>query len=138
MVAAMFGSQLMTSDDPALFTNHAKIDNNPDKLSEAAFTRELIEWYKHIEGKEFGIERNPGRTRGLYDFFSRDGSIFSRDGSIFGSINLSDREQLIFAELSEPSELTRLTESSESFESVAPDLSSKFPMPRHSMIIFGL
>lgn len=131
MVAAMFGSQLMTSDDPALFTNHAKIDKNPDKLSEAAFTRELIEWYKHIEGKEFGIERNPGRTRGLYDFFSRD-------GSIFGSINLSDREQLIFAELSEPSELTRLSESSESFESVAPDLSSKFPMPRHSMIIFGL
>jgi alpha-galactosidase len=132
MVAAMFGSQLMTSDDPARFANDAgtESESGTDALSEAAFTKELIEWYKRIEGKEFGVERNPGRTRALYDFFSRD-------GSIYGAINLSDREQLIVAELSESSELSRLSEWSETSESAAIAPSSEFPIPCHSMIIFG-
>ncbi len=142
MVAAMFGSQLMTSDDPARFTNDARIESesDADALSEAAFTKELVEWYRRIEGKGFGVERNPGRTRGLYDFFSRD-------GSIYGAINLSDREQLIIAELSESFELSRLSERSETSKSSelsessefgVPAASLEFPIPRHSMIIFGI
>ena len=132
MVAAMFGSQLMTSDDPARFANDARTESESGTgaLSEAAFTKELIEWYKRIEGKEFGVERNPGRTRALYDFFSRD-------GSIYGAINLSDREQLSVFELSDFSELSRLSEWSETSESAALAPSSEFPIPRHSMIIFG-
>jgi len=82
MVAAMFGSQIMSSDDPASF---GRSPLPSDRLGEEAFTQQLIDWYGRLEGKEFGVERSDLRVRDVYHFFSRD-------QKIYGGINLSDRE----------------------------------------------
>jgi len=83
MVAAMFGSQIMSSDDPAGF---GRIPPQSGQLSEPEFTNQILDWYQRIESKEFGVERSSTRVREVYRFFSRD-------KAVYGMINLSDREQ---------------------------------------------
>ncbi|MHB0855758.1 MAG: glycoside hydrolase family 36 protein [Rectinema subterraneum] len=83
MVAAMFGSQIMSSDDPAGF---GRVPPQSGQLSEAEFTNQILDWYQRIESKEFGVERSSLRVREVYRFFSRD-------KAVYGMINLSDREQ---------------------------------------------
>jgi len=77
LVAKMFASQIMSSDDPGEVTGE-----------EEAFTRELIALYDKIEGRDFGVERFSSRSPDVY-------RIFSRDGGIDGIINLSGRAQLL-------------------------------------------
>jgi alpha-galactosidase len=120
MVAAMFGSQIMSSDDPANFGKGAPVS---DRLDEEAFTRQLIEWYARIEGKEFGVERSQLRVRDVYHFFSRH-------GEIYGGINLSDRESLFMSMKAPPAEMLDPDGGS------APP-SAAAPLPKHSMLIFG-
>lgn len=83
MVAAMFGSQIMSSDDPASF---GRVPPQNGQLSEEEFTNHILDWYQRIKGKEFGVERSSTRVREMYRFFLRD-------GAVYGMINLSDREQ---------------------------------------------
>jgi len=120
MVAAMFGSQIMSSDDPASFGKSAP---PPGRLDEEAFTRQLIEWYGRLEGKEFGAERSQLRIRDVYHFFSRD-------RKIYGGINLSDREGVFVLGGASAAALPRING-----ESVRP--SAAAPLPRHSLLIFG-
>ena len=77
LVAKMFASQIMSSDEPGNMTGE-----------EEAFTRELIGLYDRLEGREFGVERFSSRSPDVY-------RIFSRDGDIDGIINLSGRAQLL-------------------------------------------
>jgi len=122
MVAAMFGSQIMISDDPATFGKGA---HSPDNLSEEEFTRQLIEWYGRMERKEFGVERSLPRSREVYHFFTRD-------RKIYGGINLSDREGMFM--LSEaPGRVA--TSSPDTDEAVPP--STAAPLPSRSLLIFG-
>jgi alpha-galactosidase len=124
MLAAMFGSQIMSSDDPATF---GKSGTPPDHLSEEVFTQQLIDWYGRMEGKEFGAERSLLRSRDVYHFFSRD-------RKIYGGINLSDREGMFM--LSGTSADTGETETDvPAGESVRP--SAAAPLPSHSILIFG-
>ncbi len=120
IVAAMFGSQIMSSDDPASFGKSAP---PPGRLDEEAFTQQLIEWYGRLEGKEFGVERSHLRVRDVYHFFSRD-------RKIYGGINLSDREGVFV--LGGASAAAALRTDG---ESVRP--SAAAPLPRHSLLIFG-
>ena len=83
MVAGMFGSQIMSSDDPAGF---GRVPPQRGQLSEPEFTNQILDWYQRIESKEFGVERSSVRVREVYRFFSRD-------KAVYGMINLSDREQ---------------------------------------------
>ncbi len=83
MVAAMFGSQIMSSDDPAGF---GRVPPQSGQLSEPEFTNQILDWYQRIESKKFGVERSSVRVREVYRFFSRE-------KAVYGMINLSDREQ---------------------------------------------
>ena len=83
MVAAMFGSQIMSSDDPAGF---GRVPPQSGQLSEPEFTNQILDWYQRIESKKFGVERSSVRVHEVYRFFSRD-------KAVYGIINLSDREQ---------------------------------------------
>jgi len=112
LVARMFASQIMVSDDPSEFNGGEGESLDGDKpygdrkgsggagggpasspspgkiLSEAAFTAELISLYDAIGDREFGVERRSPSISGLYDFFSRD-------GKIYGVINLSERTRAL-------------------------------------------
>ena len=123
MVAAMFGSQIMSSDDPASF---GRSPLPSDRLGEEAFTQQLIDWYGRLEGKEFGVERSDLRVRDVYHFFSRD-------QRMYGGINLSDREGMfIFSRVPGASASPDVDADG---ESVRP--SAAAPLPRHSLLIFG-
>jgi len=122
LVAHMFASQIMVSDDPSEFggaensggakgaggTGGAK----GTSLSEAAFTEELLSLYDAIGDGEFGVERCSPAIPNLYRFFSRD-------GIIYGNINLSDGTKGVQVE----------TPEGDSKPAVA---------PAHSILIFGL
>ena len=94
LVARMFASQIMVSDDPSEFgggegSPGSSPNPGPGKiLSEAAFTAELLSLYDAIGDREFGVERRSPSISGLYDFFSRD-------GKIYGVINLSERTKAL-------------------------------------------
>ncbi|MEJ5183992.1 MAG: hypothetical protein WHT81_02595, partial [Rectinemataceae bacterium] len=111
LVARMFGSQIMISDDPAAFGKKESPEtqaNLPlgertgtengasmiqavrkgDSLSEEAFTQELLSWYAKLGSVEFGVVRHECGYRDVYRFFSRD-------GSIVGALNLSDRDRAL-------------------------------------------
>ena len=108
LVARMFASQIMVSDDPSEFgggEGGGQDGENPygggaggtrggpgpgsgKILSEAAFTAELLSLYDAIGDREFGVERRSPSISGLYDFFSRD-------GKIYGVINLSERTKAL-------------------------------------------
>ena len=115
IVAAMFGSQIMSSDDPVHFGKGAPLS---DRLSEEDFTRQLLEWYKKLDGVELGVERSHLRVRDVYHFFSRD-------RKIYGSINLSDREGMFMLSQAPDNDTERSS-------------SAAAPLPRHSILIFGV
>ena len=124
MLAAMFGSQIMSSDDPAAF---GKNPPSSHQLAEETFTQQLMDWYGRMGGKEFGVERSHLRARDVYHFFTRD-------RSIYGGINLSDREGMFM--LSGASGDTGGSEpDATAGESARP--STAAPLPRHSLLIFG-
>ncbi len=81
MCAAMFGSQLMVSDDPASF---GATQPPPGRMSESEFTAQLIEWLAKLDGREFAVQRSARRSAEVYHFYSRD-------GSMYGGINLSEQ-----------------------------------------------
>lgn len=78
LVARMFGSQLMASDEPGALTD-----------GERQFTEELCTYYDKLEGQEFGVERLSAKWPDVYRFFSRG------ERTIDGVINLSDRSRLL-------------------------------------------
>lgn len=123
MVAAMFGSQIMSSDDPASFGRNAP---SSSQLGEEAFTQQLIDWYGRLEGKEFGVERSHLRVRDIYHFFARD-------QKIYGGINLSGREGMFI--FSGAPGASASPDADADDESVRP--SAAAPLPRHSLLIFG-
>lgn len=111
LVARMFGSQIMISDDPAAFGKKESPETQAslplgertgtgkgasmiqsvrkgDSLSEEAFTQELLSWYAKLGSVEFGVVRHECGYRDVYRFFSRD-------GSIVGALNLSDRDRAL-------------------------------------------
>ncbi|HWP69386.1 MAG TPA: hypothetical protein VN437_08790, partial [Rectinemataceae bacterium] len=125
LVARMFASQIMVSDDPSEFgaAEGADVADNAGggrdadgargaSLSEAAFTTELLSLYDAIGDREFGIERCTPSTPDLYRFFSRD-------GTIYGNVNLSDRTRGI------------------QVETPGGDLKPAV-VPAHSVLLFGL
>ncbi|MCX8014120.1 MAG: alpha-galactosidase, partial [Rectinema sp.] len=128
MVAWMFGSQIMISDDPAAFgqdqTEDAQRSANTSRgggISEAEFTAQLVDWYRRIGSREFSIERAYARLKDVFYFQSKD-------GSVRGAINLSDREVAI-----------PLPESGQ--REAGPDAHYPirgYPVPAHSMLIFGV
>jgi alpha-galactosidase len=73
LVAFLFASQVMFSDDPEAF----------DEAAEKAFTERVVALWDRLEGKECAALRLPGR-RDVY-------RVSARDGSIDGVVNLSDR-----------------------------------------------
>ena len=81
LVSRMFGSQLMTSDEPGALTD-----------GERQFTEELCDYYDKLEGQEFGVERLSAKWPDVYRFFSRG------ERTIDGVINLSDRSRLLTIE----------------------------------------
>ncbi|MDP2791457.1 MAG: alpha-galactosidase [Rectinemataceae bacterium] len=87
LVARMFASQILVSDDPSEF---GMVHGKAGSLSEPEFTRELLALYEKLGGKEFGVERYSLASCDIYRFFSRD-------GSVHGIINLSDRDQALTA-----------------------------------------
>jgi len=118
MIAMMFGSQLMSSDDPASFGIST---SSNEMLSESAFTKELLQWFSKLEGKEFAVERSALRSADVFHFYSRD-------RSIFGGINLSDRwNNFLSTNIESAMRASAATGSSE----VA-------PIPPHSLLIFGI
>lgn len=113
LVARMFASQIMVSDDPSEFGRASDaVGDRGASLSEAAFTAELLSLYDAIGDGEFGIERCSPSTPDLYRFFSRD-------GTIYGNVNLSDRTRGIQVETPEG------------------DLKPAV-VPAHSILLFGL
>lgn len=131
MVAWMFGSQIMISDDPAAFgqVQPEKTAGRTEAgvLGEAAFTAQLADWYARIERHEFGVERLSPRLKDVYYFYSRD-------GSVRGAINLSDREVAVPIPESgrgaiEAGQAASLPD--------APYSVGGYPLPAHSMLIFG-
>ena len=86
LVAYMFGSQIMISDDPSEFGQEAG-----GGLTEEEFTRELLSWYDRLGNREFGVERYSPSNPDIYRFFSRD-------GKLYGFINLSGRSRAMQAE----------------------------------------
>lgn len=111
MVAAMFGSQLLISDDPAGF---GAASPGNDALSETEFTAQLIGWLAALERREFAVQRSARRSAEVYHFYSRD-------GSIYGGINLSNR-------------LNHFMSAGAAGTSGASDA---IPIPPHSLLIFG-
>lgn len=70
LVARLFASQIMFSDDTAAFGDPAEL----------AFTRRIVELYDRLEGLEFGVERiGPELFR-----------VFERKGRVRGWINLGE------------------------------------------------
>jgi len=112
MTAAMFGSQLMVSDDPAGF---GAAQSPSDRMSEPEFTAQLIEWLAKLSGHEFAVQRSARRSPEVYHFYSRD-------GVVYGGINLSERMNHFMS------------------AGVGPDAGSAadaIPIPPHSLLIFG-
>ena len=128
LVARMFASQVLFSDDPSEFgrgeeTGGVHTEPGADAadaagaartagLSEPEFTCELLALYEKLGNREFGVERCLLASPDLYRFFSRD-------GEVHGLINLSDRTHTLEE------------------ESPAGD-SRPALVPPHSMVIFGL
>lgn len=114
LVARMFASQIMISDDPAEFGlgRNGGASKGVGGLTDRDFTRELLVLYEKLGNRDFGVERYSLSSPDLYRFFSRD-------GELHGLINLSDRSRVLEAE--SPSGETK------------PAL-----LPPHSMVIFGL
>lgn len=112
MVAKMFASQIMFSDDPAEFSDVTPADK-PGALSEAAFTRELLALYAQVENLNFGVER--------FSYFSPDVYRFaSEDGRIYGAINLSSKSQALSIDIPNTDQMKPAV------------------VPAHSLVIFGL
>lgn len=111
LVAKMFASQIMFADDPAEFAGPGRPAAG-GSLSEAAFTRELLELYAKVGNREFGVERFSAASPNLY-------RIFSSDGMIYGIINLSARSQALLVESPSGDQKPTLA-------------------PAHSILFFGL
>lgn len=112
MVAKMFASQIMFSDDPAQFSDVPPADK-PGALSEADFTRELLALYTQVENLSFGVER--------FSYFSPDVYRFtSEDGSVYGAINLSSKSQALTIDIPNTDQMKPAV------------------LPAHSLVIFGL
>jgi len=112
MVAKMFASQIMFSDDPAEFSEVPPTDK-PGALSEAAFTRELLALYGQVENLNFCVER--------FSYFSPDVYRFaSEDGRVYGAINLSSKSQALTIDIPNTDQMKPAV------------------LPAHSLVIFGL
>lgn len=131
MVARMFGSQIMISDDPASFgqaqSEKAAGGAEDGPLGEAEFTSQLAEWYARIEGHEFGVERMNPKLKDVYCFYSRN-------GAVRGAINLSDREVAVPIPESGRGAIEAGLRAS---LPDAPYSVGGYPVPAHSMLIFG-
>ena len=112
MVAKMFASQIMFSDDPAEFSDVLPADK-PGTLSESEFTRELLALYAQVEKLNFGVER--------FSYFSPDVYRFaSEDGNVYGAINLSSKSQALTIDIPNTDQMKPAV------------------VPAHSLVIFGL
>lgn len=136
MVATMFGSQLMSSDDPSGFGAGSPA---PDRLSETDFTAQLIGWYLKLGSREFAVQRSARRSSEVFHFYSRD-------GSVYGGINLSNRMNYFMSARLPPStdaeDSRDIEEESAGAKGVAEDAdvaeaSGAVPILPHSLLIFG-
>ncbi|HOV94672.1 MAG TPA: alpha-galactosidase [Spirochaetales bacterium] len=136
LVAKMFGSQLMSSDEPGALTDE-----------ERQFTEELCAYYDKLEGYEFGVERLSAKWPDVYRFFSRRGGIGAGiDGYIDGVINLSDRSRLLTIGSMGSAESSSSWADSiggkrsrlEAVSSLAANEGRTALVPAHAMLLFGL
>lgn len=128
ITAAMFGSQLMISDDPARFGTS---QSSRDRMSESEFTEQLIEWLSKLGDREFAVQRSAHRSPEVYHFSSRD-------GSIYGGINLSDRMNHFMSAKAPPSaDAEGSAPSTLCAASASRGAAGAIPIPPHSLLIFG-